>query len=138
MEKHELYESLTDETKKWVSEQIAGVNQGLFIWWLLIVLSVIAPFLALFLKPSSQEIGVWFQRSGAITVVLSLLAEIKYNSIENTALPKTHEFLYCNMYLKMHYETKVKIINYLNFTVVAAGTIVWGYGDLLLSLVYNA
>ena len=134
MTKEELYESLKDDTKKWVANQQSQINKDLMLWVILISLSLAAPFIAYFLKPSTESIGVWFQRSGAITVVLSLLAEIKYNSIERLAIAKDHTFLYCNMYLKEVYATKVRLINYSTYIVVVIGTIIWGYGDLLISI----
>jgi hypothetical protein len=137
MTKEEMYESLKDSAKEWVSSQVILINKEVAIWAILIALSLITPILACFFKPSSETLNIWFQRSGAITVVLSLLAEIKSNSIEKIAIVKEHTFLYCNMYLKSCYEFKVKIINYSTYLVVAIGTIIWGYGDLLISATFN-
>lgn len=128
----ELYNQLPEETKEWVTNQIRGINRELFMWFAFISLAFMTPIIMHFFKPPTEYAGVWLQRSGSIIVVFALLAEIKSNSIENMAISKSHTFLYCNMYLKSRYENKIKFITYFTYSIVAVGTIVWGYGDILV------
>ncbi|MEX1215726.1 hypothetical protein [Saccharospirillum sp.] len=100
---------------------------------LLLVLGVIPTSLALILdwQPEGDSPGVWFQRSGSILVVFSVLADAILASLFTSLFPGSQTVVLTDddaVSLKPLY-TIVSIFAVV-FTVV--GTVIWGYGDLLL------
>ncbi len=135
MTNEELYEQLGDSAKKWVKEQEKIIDRKLFNWFIYLAIGLSVPIMAYFLKPDIESMATWIQRSGSIMVVFSLLAEIKTKLIERIAIVRDHTFLYCNMYLKGKYERRIRIINILTYLSIVVGTIIWGYGDILISYI---
>jgi hypothetical protein len=132
MNNEQIYEQLTGSAKAWTDEQVVLIEKGLRTFYVFMALSLIAPLLSLLIRPDSESFEAWVQRAGSIIVVLSLLAEIKVNELNKLAIKQDHTFLYCNIFLKNKYEKKLGISNYLTFICISAGTVVWGYGDVLL------
>jgi hypothetical protein len=102
------------------------------IFVLFCCLATLIPILSLFgvFKPSGELLGPWFQRSGAITVVFAIFAELKASKMIDIldggdfAGPtwQTANQLYCR---------KVQIYFYFSVLLIVLGTVVWGYGDLI-------
>lgn len=65
-------------------------------------------------------------------VVISLLAEMKVSDLIKIAIKQSHTFLYCHIFLKNKYERRLTICNLIAFLFISIGTIIWGYGDLVL------
>jgi hypothetical protein len=130
----QIYEKLTGSAKVWTDEQVVLIERGLRVFHLYMALSIFAPLLSLLARPHSESFETWVQRAGSIMVVISLLAEIKINELTRLAIKQDHTFLYCNIFLKNKYEKRLSISNYLTFVFISVGTVLWGYGDVLLKL----
>ena len=76
----------------------------------------------------------WFQRSGAVLCMLSIVAEFRLNQLDRTALIDDWNAR-CNdekalnepMFIESNREKSLKLIAHFS---VAVGTIVWAYCDL--------
>ncbi len=109
------------EAKKW------RLNSILFI-----VTAIIIPFVSLtgILKPTTEDFSIWFQRSGALVVLLASLAEYHAFQMLNIFAPVemanepeiTSKVNYCNQAKKLIIVAAICI---------GAGTVIWGYGDIL-------
>jgi len=130
----DIYNKLEPGAKELVENTSKVVDSELRKWVILIALAVASPFVLILIKPVNESVGMWVQRSGAIIVVLSLLAEIKATAVERLAIKNELSFLYCNIYLKNKYKEKVKRVTFATYFVVAVGTLIWGYGDIFVSL----
>lgn len=125
------YDMLEGSAKEWANGQEISIRRETAKLLILIVASVASPFFVYLLRPESQEAAQWFQRSGAIMVVLALLAELRVVTIDRLIVARDHSFLYCHMYIEQKYRTKLTFVNYASYLVVAIGTAIWGFGDLL-------
>lgn len=130
----ELYGELTESGKSDVEDHISQITSGFRYWIVLALIAVLTPIVALFFNPSGDSMGVWFQRSGSITVVFGLLAEIRASRIKLLSSADSRPFLYGPIYLKRKYSSKAKWADRGSLLVVILGTVIWGYGDLLCSL----
>lgn len=96
-------------------------------------IAVMMPILSLIIpiKPSSEELSSWFQRSGAAMVVCSLLAESKAISIYNLLNPSGFVSLDYKE-AERQFESRPILFNRISFFIIAIGTLIWGYGDLMV------
>jgi len=88
-----------------------------------IVFAVIVALISIYLDSIGFEApDSWFQRSGALIVVLGVICESKHVQMvlsKNVgAMGDTYKF-------------KHKFINHAGFLIALTGTVIWGYGDLL-------
>jgi hypothetical protein len=74
-----------------------------------------------FFVPVGAEPGVWFARSGAIVTVFALLNESQL----------TEEIGRLTNELRKHYLGILNGLRFVTLLSAVAGTLVWGYGDLL-------
>ena len=97
------------------------------------ILSITAPILSLVdeLRPSTEEFHTWFQRSGSTMVVLALLAEVRAYQMFDVFKPSG---FVSDTYFetKKKYYSQVKLYSLVAFILIAVGTIIWGYGDILV------
>lgn len=96
------------------------------------ILAVSAPFASIYIpwRPENIDLGNWFSRSGAAMVVLSLLAEANALKIFNIFHPSG----FVDISFKDFEEKFNKwpaLLNKIAFTLIAIGTLIWGYGDIL-------
>ena len=105
------------------------------LFFIFATLSVLMPALSLsgILKPTGEPLGVWFQRSGAITVVFSVFAELKASNMLGIFQPSgfVNQTFYTT---RDKYIKQVKIYNVIALFLIVFGTVTWGYGDLLLNM----
>jgi len=108
--------------KKTLLFGIVTIAIGLTLPVLAIVVSV---------RPEGEQLNTWFQRSGSIMVIVAVWAEVKLSSIHHLLNPTG---VYTNDCLKMReeYGTYYNLIIWLVALVAVAGTLIWGYGDLLI------
>ena len=103
------------------------------LFFLFAGLSIAAPLLSLIpdIRPADQTLGAWLQRSGSAMVVLALLAEMRAYQMFDVFKPSGYVG---PSYRDAHnkYLPQVKICNFFAFILIAAGTLLWGYGDLLI------
>ena len=71
---------------------------------------------------------LWFQRSGSIIVVIAALSEYYLFDIKSAFPKEAYAVPYA---LKEWEKDRLRYIEYSGFILMAAGTLVWGYGDLL-------
>lgn len=103
----------------------------------LLVIASLAPITAngvlCSLKPPMESSGVWFQRTGAISTVFALLAA----TLQADAARKLWSPGFLGDIHKMavltSFERKFSICRNLSFLISVLGTVIWGYGDILLS-----
>ncbi len=83
-----------------------------------------------------EEVKIWFQRSGSITVLLAVWVEFKLFTINKHLSPMGESGVSWNDLklrdeLQVKYNTLVSRLKYVVATFGISGTVIWGYGDLL-------
>jgi len=99
----------------------------------LVLLALLVPYLAFsaYLKPEGEPLNIWFQRSGSIVVLLSLIAEYLISRLHGIIRPAgftskaTEE-------IRKKLEPSLMVLRYVGGAVAVGGTLVWGYGDFLV------
>ncbi|HAL36896.1 MAG TPA: hypothetical protein DCP03_01740 [Polaromonas sp.] len=94
----------------------------------------ITPWLLSFvpaLTPKSQQINLWFQRSGSGMTVFALFAQSKANYMRDLISPGTFSTTEFNT-IFTKYKNKQKAVSVISLLLVIVGTVIWGYGDLWL------
>ena len=121
-------------SKKCRYENVVLRDRRLF--FIFAALSILMPALSLsgLLKPASEVLGVWFQRSGSTAVFFAVFAEWKaakmFDELNPSGLVDQTLDSTRDKYLQ-----QVKYYNYIALFLVVLGTVVWGYGDLFISMV---
>ena len=99
----------------------------------MVAVGFLPPIISLYypVMPQGETLSSWFQRSGSLMVIISIIAEFKlftlndYFDIHDTRvfgpvdLPKTYKPIYI-------------LITLLAVTGMIFGTLIWGYGDLFI------
>ena len=100
---------------------------------LIILSALLVPILSVLCKwyPEGESVGSWFQRSGSLVVMLTIWAEYKLFSI-NSEINPTGIVISKHTEIKNKYKKPHIITSYCALTLAILGTIIWGYGDLLL------
>jgi len=103
------------------------------IFLIFALLSFVAPAIAFFVefRPEQETLNSWFQRSGSAMVILALLAEMRAYQMFDVFKPAG---IVADSFLttKEKYSWQVTVCNVAAFILIACGTIIWGYGDLLV------
>ncbi|MFA6052215.1 MAG: hypothetical protein WC762_06450 [Methylobacter sp.] len=97
--------------------------------WLFVALaiSVYAALCPLF--PASETQFAWFQRSGSVVVVLAVWVQFKLQSVQTYFARDA----YCvPLELPKIYWTFYSVVSIINMFAMVLGTVIWGYGDILL------
>jgi len=81
------------------------------------------------MKPESEDLSAWFQRSGSLIVMLSVIVEFQLFSI-HTSLNTSRLAFDQYEALKKKYGRKHLVYSVLTVSVAIIGTVIWGYGDL--------
>ncbi|EGQ9145700.1 hypothetical protein AAHL06_002949 [Vibrio parahaemolyticus] len=103
----------------------------------ILLLSFIFPILAWFgVFQLEDNSGIWFQRSGSVTVLFAVWVEFKLFKLAGLTNPisengKTYDDMRKSDYLQTHNSKKIQIIKYLAAVLAISGTVIWGYGDLI-------
>ena len=116
------------------------VEKRIFTAIILLLFAVIIPVLATqgYLLPTSSSIPSWFQRSGAIIVLLGATVEILIYRLPDCIHGDGNHPDYPpafddgGMHEKIYHLVKV-----IGIIVVIFGTIICGYGDLILKSIIN-
>jgi len=101
---------------------------------LFLLLAMIATFVPLFgvFKPAGETLGVWWQRGGAPTVVFALLAQNRAHYLGLLLTPGSFTSKEMES-LRLKYRARHRIGDGFALGLTVLGTVVWGYGDLLLN-----
>ena len=103
-----------------------------FLWaFAFCLFSVIPPLLSLegSFKPQAEPAGQWFQRSGAVMTAFAVFAQFKAGSIATMIAGGTFAESWEAYHKYKLYQILVAI---LSLSLIIVGTLIWGYGDLLL------
>lgn len=99
------------------------------ISWLVLAY-IIASFAALLPPlPIDETQQSWFQRSGSIVVILSVWVEFKLFDIKSYFDKSAYSVPF---ELSNSYHFAYKTISIITVFTAISGTVIWGYGDLLL------
>lgn len=111
--------------------RIRSARAQLIALLLLAMIATIVPLLGVF-KPAGEILGVWWQRGGAPTVVFAFLAQNKAQYLGSLLTPGSFT---CDEMesLRSKYIVSHQIGVGAASSLTVSGTVVWGYGDLLLS-----
>ena len=94
----------------------------------LIAIETFALVASLWLSVTLRE-GEWFQRSGAIVVLISVLLEIR-QSIAKQPQATTVTINDNSVMTEQHIPTVRKWLHRIAWGGIVIGTLIWGYGDL--------
>lgn len=112
-------------------EQDAKFNRGVVCIFLLV--AILIPILSLFgvLKPATESLGIWFQRSGSLIVLFGSIAEYFSIQMHNVFSPTllANEPLFNTRAI---YCLQAKKLMAISALFILTGTVVWGYGDLFV------
>lgn len=122
---------MEDSGKEWALKQEKIVSQEIYKWFALVIICLLTPILLLMIDVKEETTAVWFQRSGSVMVALALLADIRVIKIDRLIIARDHSFLYTHIYIEQKYNKKLNFVRYMSYLLVAIGTVIWGYGDLL-------
>lgn len=86
------------------------------------------PIMLAFFKPSSEPSDTWFSRCGAVMTVLGIFSQITASDLAEMIRGGTFSESH-SMYRR--YRIPQRVIFILAVALVVAGTVIWGYGDLL-------
>ena len=95
------------------------------------LLSVLVPILSFLIPwiPEGETTGSWFQRSGAAMVVFALLAEAR--AVNCFFILNPSGLAECGISeADEKYSKYPKLLNIISFSLIAFGTLIWGYGDV--------
>lgn len=114
-------------TKKWI--------ELCFIVALCIMAAAAAPLsLCSALRPSSESLATWFQRSGAITSIFSTFAQYRLSAFCESIQGGTFaESWWLYRMFEKHYE----VVSWALAIIAIGGALVWGYGDLFINNIYS-
>ena len=74
--------------------------------------------------------GEWFQRSGAIVVLISVILEIRQSLAKQ---PKANSKMFIGgnpVMIEQHIPTVRNLFHWIAWGGIVIGTLIWGYGDL--------
>jgi hypothetical protein len=96
-------------------------------------LALITPLIALFIPymPENETLFTWFQRSGSAIVVFGLLAEARAVNCFFILNPAGFGDIGINE-ARAKYLKYPAALNISSFSIIALGTLIWGYGDILV------
>ncbi len=81
------------------------------------------------LKPESESLGLWFQRSGAITSIFCVFAQFRINNFLESIRGGTFSESWALFRL---FNKQQSAVSWLVTLTAIWGALVWGYGDLML------
>lgn len=106
------------------------LKQANVIALVLIIFAIVAPLLALTLpRPDSIDLGNWFGRSGAVTTVFALLAEVQLVKARLSITPAGFGWVGLNEQ-RRQFLPMLDLKDRWIFALTIIGTVIWAYGDL--------
>jgi hypothetical protein len=117
-----------------VDEERPIVKRALIFGVVSVVVGVMLPILTIVLpwRPEGEPVESWFQRSGSVMVIVAVWAEVKLSGIYS-ALNPTGWITEDGDVLRNEYGSYYKWIVGLVAVVAVVGTLIWGYGDLIIA-----
>ncbi|MDR3640492.1 MAG: hypothetical protein P4L39_04135 [Humidesulfovibrio sp.] len=84
------------------------------------------------LRPSSESVASWFQRSGAVTSIFSAFAQYRVGNFLESIRGGTFDESWGLYYL---FKTKQYVMSWVIAAITIWGAFVWGYGDMLVKFI---
>ncbi|MFC5521421.1 hypothetical protein [Polaromonas jejuensis] len=81
------------------------------------------------LRPSSESVASWFQRSGAITSIFAVFAQYRIGNFLESIQGGTFAESWSLYHL---FKTHQYVLSWVIVAITIWGAFVWGYGDLLV------
>ena len=99
----------------------------------LMIILIAIPVLSInsFLKPADEDVWQWFQRSGALMVILSVWIEVNLYKSSNHIYLTGFDLGGPEERLANKYKLKFSLVKYFGVVGALSGTFIWGYGDVL-------
>ncbi|MAC84264.1 MAG: hypothetical protein CL624_09025 [Arcobacter sp.] len=98
---------------------------------LISILIFICIYILILFFPLENDYLIWFQRSGSIIVTFAVFLEMWNNKIDIYLNPSGLTFSEHETF-KNRFSVAYLCIKYFGFILAVIGTIIWGYGDLIL------
>ena len=116
-----------------VDEERAIVKRAFAFGVVSVLIGVMLPILSIVLpwRPEFEQLDTWFQRSGSVMVIVAVWAEVKLSGIYGMLNP-TGWITEDGDALRNEYGSFYTFLVWSVAIVAAAGTLIWGYGDLLI------
>ncbi|GGY52422.1 hypothetical protein GCM10011297_26660 [Bacterioplanes sanyensis] len=131
----EVYESLPTETKEWVDKQVVKVWVYFGVWCIFLLTASVVLGCFILSEIVDDPIEKRIQRSGSIIPFVVVLGEAlfigKINKLASVIHPAQ---LTCEIYMQRRFKILVNGSLILTFIIMAVGSILSGYGDLLFRL----
>ena len=107
------------------------IKRHLTISSILLIPAIMYPYIAWYsvFMPDGENSGVWFQRSGSVTVVLAVSIEFFLLRVESNINP-TNDTPSQVWELGEKYRFWFNAAQVSAITMAVIGTIIWGYGDI--------
>jgi len=111
------------------------LQQSLWLSWVILLLAIVLPILALAISfpriPGLDRAG-WFSRSGAVTTIFAILAEVILIRAKLSISPPGWGWDGLQEQ-RDKFIPKFSYPELLILTLTVVGTLIWGYGDLLFT-----
>lgn len=118
-----------DEEIKEAESKVVRSIIGFSPLTLLAILTPLSAYFSLFIPINEQE-SIWFQRSGSITVLFAVWIEYNLSTVNEhinlSGIWTTEQANLSNKYKHVY-----KIFQYIGVLLAVAGTVIWGYGDVI-------
>ena len=101
-----------------------------------ISLIIVLPILAYnsFLKPESEPLNIWFQRSASFMTILCVITDIFIFNIHCLLNPRDGLVSISFKEFKKKYSLTYRFLAITALFLTLTSTLIWGYGDLLINL----
>lgn len=97
-------------------------NDSAHLEVVLLMLLAVAPVLVSAAISYNTGDGHWFQRSGSLMVLLSVVTEFRRSRLKRAGLLELPRFI-----------PLWRSVPYVCYASIAMGTLIWGYGDLMFA-----
>lgn len=128
----EVYESLPEETRIVLSEDIRKIWTYFIVWAVFIAISAVAIIWFVGCVPIDEPLGERLQRIGSIVPVLALIGEtlfiVKLNKLASVIHPAQLTY---QIYKQRRFKPLVQISLWVTFLIYCLSAVFSGYGDLL-------
>ena len=104
-------------------------KMGICIDLALIAFESLALVVSLWFSVTLRE-GDWFQRSGAIVVLISVILEIRQSLAKQPRANFRHYIDNSPVMIKQYFPTVRNLFHWIAWGGIVIGTLIWGYGDL--------
>jgi hypothetical protein len=110
------------------------IKNNIHLYILLVVICFSLPVIAFYFNFTMDSLHTWVQRSGSIITIVGIYLEVRAIRFitQINCTPNLNCFDYSPKYSSEKLIKKVFLFQYFTHFLIAFGTVVWGYGDLIL------